>query len=150
MEENILIVDDDSVMVDMLSTILERSGYKPLKALTVKKAMEIIGKSPPDLVLLDIMMPDTDGFFMLSMLREDPSTEDLPVVIISAKTEKEDILKGWRLKADGYITKPFELKDLIRVIGEVLARTKEERHMVRKSEVESLRKELGFSAEEEV
>ncbi len=136
-------------MVNMLSTILERSGYKPLKALTVKKAMEIIGKNHPDLVLLDIMMPDIDGYFMLSMLREDPSTEDLPVVIISAKTDKEDILKGWRLKADGYITKPFELQELIRVIGEVLARTREERRKVRESQVKSLSRELGLSPEEE-
>lgn len=138
MAERILIVDDDATMVNLLSTVLEFEGFQAIKALSGMEALHMIEEQRPDLVLLDIMMPEMDGFEVLARLRRDPSTEKLPVVILTARTEDRDVFEGWRRGADEYVTKPFDPQRLVEVIRDVLARSYEERLEERVRRVDEL------------
>ncbi len=105
-QSQILVVDDTPENVDVLAGIL--SGQYRLKvALNGAKALELAhGDPPPDLILLDVMMPEMDGYEVCRRLREDPATRDIPVIFVTAKTEVEDETKGFELGAVDYITKP--------------------------------------------
>jgi DNA-binding response OmpR family regulator len=138
MGEKILIVDDDATMANLLSTVLEFEGFRPLKALSGDEAIRMVKEEAPDLVLLDIMMPGMDGFEVLAHLRKDPRTEKMPVIMLTARTEDRDMFEGWRRGADEYVTKPFDPHRLVEVIGEVLARSYEERLEERARHVEYL------------
>ncbi len=138
MGAKILIVDDDATMVNLLSTLLELDGFQPVKALSGYEALELIKSDPPDLVLLDIMMPEMDGFQVLSHIREDPKTEKLPVIMLTAKNDDKDIFEGWNKGADEYVTKPFDPRKLVEIIQTVLSRTYDERLEERARHVEYL------------
>jgi len=138
MAERILIVDDDATMVNLLSTILEIDGFVTRKALSGREALEELAKELPDLVLLDIMMPEMDGFEVLARLRDNPSTEKLPIIMLTARTDDKDIFEGWRRGADEYVTKPFDPRELVMTIRTVLSRSIEERLAERTQRVESL------------
>jgi|GEM_PF-747076 len=138
MEEKILIVDDDPTMVTLLATLLEIDGFEVLEALSGEEALRTIREDPPDLVLLDIMMPEMDGFEVLAILRDHPSTEKLPVIMLTARTDDKDIFQGWRRGADEYVTKPFNPRELMETIRVVLSRSVEERLEERAQRVESL------------
>ena len=138
MAEKILIVDDDATMVNLLSTILEIDGFETQKALSGKEAFEILTEGLPDLVLLDIMMPEMDGFEVLARLRSDPVTKKLPIIVLTARTDDKDVFEGWRTGADEYVTKPFDPRKLVKTIRIVLSRSLEERLEERARHVESL------------
>jgi len=138
MGEDILIVDDDETMVNLLSTVLEFEGYRTRKALSGKEALEAISEEPPRLVLLDIMMPGMDGFEVLASLRGDPSTEDIPVIMLTARTDDRDMFEGWRRGADEYVTKPFDPHVLVEVIEKVLSKSYQERLEERAKQVDYL------------
>lgn len=138
MAERILIVDDDETVSNLLATILEMEGMTPLKAFSAKAAFAIMGQGLPDLILLDIMMPELDGFEVLAMLRKDDRTKQLPVIILSGITDKKDIIKGWREQADAWITKPFDPKQLVADVRAVLARSMEERLAERARNIDEL------------
>lgn len=138
MPEKILIVDDDATMANLLSTVLEFEGFQVRKALSGEEAFRALKEELPDLVLLDIMMPEMDGFEVLARLRNDPRTEKLPVIMLTARTEDRDIFEGWRWGADEYVTKPFDPHELVRTIRTVLARSYEERLEERAQHVEYL------------
>lgn len=104
-KESILIVDDIKENIDVLRAILEIS-YKVRFSLSGKKALEIARKHTPDLILLDIMMPEMDGFTVLEKLKKDPMTKNIPVIFVTANNETVDELKGFSLGAVDYITKP--------------------------------------------
>ncbi|WP_287153893.1 response regulator [Candidatus Solincola tengchongensis] len=143
MAEKILIVDDDATMANLLFTVLEFEGFQPLKALSGEEAIRLVMEEAPDLVLLDIMMPEMDGFEVLASLRNDPRTERIPVIMLTARTEDRDMFEGWRRGADEYVTKPFDPHRLVEVIREVLARSYQERLEERARRVESLLELLG-------
>ena len=136
--EKILIVDDDPTMVTLLATLLEIDGFEAQTALSGNEALLTIREDPPDLVLLDIMMPEMDGFEVLSIIRDHPSTEKLPVIMLTARTDDKDIFQGWRRGADEYITKPFDPRKLIDIIRVVLSRSVEERQKERAQQIDSL------------
>jgi two-component system alkaline phosphatase synthesis response regulator PhoP/two-component system response regulator VicR len=138
MGEKILIIDDDATMVNLLSTILEIDGFEAGYALSGKQAFEILSKGLPDLILLDIMMPEMDGFEVLARLRQDPATSKLPIIMLTARTDDKDIFEGWRRGADEYVTKPFDPRLLVETIRKVLSRSIEERIEERSQHVESL------------
>jgi two-component system alkaline phosphatase synthesis response regulator PhoP/two-component system response regulator VicR len=138
MAEKILIVDDDATMVNLLSTILEIDGFETQRALSGKEAFEVLAAGVPDMVLLDIMMPEMDGFEVLARLREDPSTRKVPVIMLTARTDDKDIFEGWRRGADEYVTKPFDPHELVQIIRKVLSRSMEERLEERAQKVETL------------
>lgn len=112
-EIKILIVDDTPDNIEVLHKTLEPEGYVISVATHGRMALEIAPRLNPDLILLDIMMPDINGYETCRRLQEDERTKDVPVVFISAKGELEDIVKGFRLGGVDYITKPFRSEEVI-------------------------------------
>jgi len=112
-ESRILIVDDTPQNIQVLGTILRDEGYKLHVARNGKQALETAGKALPDLILLDVMMPEMDGFEACERLKADASTRDIPVIFLTAKTEAEDIARGFGLGAVDYVTKPFFSAELL-------------------------------------
>jgi len=110
-ECNILIVDDSINNIELLSDILG-DDYEVLFAISGHKALEMISKSLPDLILLDVVMPSMDGYEVISLLKSDPKTAHIPVIFITAKSGKDDMIKGFKLGAVDYISKPFEVEEV--------------------------------------
>ena len=104
----ILIVDDEPFNVDYLEQELEDLDYLTIAAVDGQEALAKVRSEAPDLVLLDIMMPGMDGFEVLSRLKADPATRDIPVIIISASNSLQSVVKGIQLGAEDYLPKPFE------------------------------------------
>ena len=104
MAYRILIVDDEAALQNMVKEILTQAGYETTSALTCAQALEQFRAAAPDAVLLDVNLPDGDGFSLLGKLRENG---DVPVLFLSARDEDADRLQGLGLGADDYITKPF-------------------------------------------
>jgi len=109
----ILIVDDNPKNVQVLGTILMDAKYRVAVAHQGNLVFDLIPKVKPDLLLLDIMMPDIDGFEVCKHLKADSLTRDLPIIFLTAKTETDDIVKGFELGASDFITKPFRSKELL-------------------------------------
>lgn len=118
-KNRILVVDDERGLVKLIRLNLEQDGFEVLEANNGAEAMEKLRVTLPDLVLLDVMMPDMDGFQVLKMIREIGNT---PVIMLTAKGEESDIVRGLELGADDYITKPFSPKILTSRIRAVLRR----------------------------
>jgi two-component system, OmpR family, KDP operon response regulator KdpE len=118
--KTVLVVDDESRMVEFIAMNLELEGFRVVRAANGSEALEKTTKEHPDLVLLDIMMPEMDGFETLQGLRE---TSSVPVIFLTAKSEEVDRIKGLDLGADDYITKPFSPRELVSRIRAVLRRT---------------------------
>jgi PAS domain S-box-containing protein len=110
---NILIVDDTIDSLRLLTTVLEERGYVTRPLLDGKMALEAARIEPPDLILLDIMMPELDGYQVCTQLKADPQTEKIPIIFISAKGDTFDIVKGLSLGAVDYITKPFKIEEVL-------------------------------------
>ncbi len=119
--KKILIADDKLEVVELLRATMEGEDYQIISASDGKEALEKIGKEKPDLVLLDIVMPKMDGFEVLSEVKRDPKTKEIPVIMLTAKGQKGDEEKGRRLGAEGYVIKPFSPSHLLRKIGEIMA-----------------------------
>lgn len=117
----ILVVDDEKRMVRFIQLNLEQDGFQVITAYNGNEALEQVRTQLPDLVILDIMMPDIDGFEVLKKIRE---VNDVPVIMLTAKGEEDDRVKGLELGADDYITKPFSPRELVSRIKAVLRRTK--------------------------
>ena len=116
----ILVVDDEERMVRFIRLNLEHDGFLVSEAFNGRQAMDRIREDLPDLVLLDVMMPDIDGFEVLRKVREG---NDVPVIMLTAKGEEEDRVHGLELGADDYITKPFSPRELVSRVRAVLRRT---------------------------
>jgi CheY-like chemotaxis protein len=110
----ILIVDDTVKNIQVLGTILKQEGYQLNVAQNGKQALDVVKKVKPDLILLDVMMPEMDGFEACIHLKADPETADIPVIFLTAKIETEDIVKGFDLGAVDYVTKPFNPTELLK------------------------------------
>jgi DNA-binding response OmpR family regulator len=129
--KKILVVDDEPRMVEFVSMNLKLEGFNVVTAADGYQAVEKATREMPDLVLLDIMMPDMDGYETLRRIR---ATSPVPVIFLSVKGEETDRVRGLDLGADDYITKPFGLKELVSRIKAVLRRTEPE-NSVRKPEI---------------
>ena len=123
MAYRILIVDDESALQRMVGEILTQAGYETESALSCAQALEQFRAAPPDGVLLDVMLPDGDGFSLFGRLRE---LRDVPVLFLSARDEDEARLRGLGLGADDYITKPFLPQELLLRLNAVLRRVYQE------------------------
>ncbi len=117
----ILAVDDEQRMVRFIQLNLEQDGFQVITAYNGKEALEQVRTQLPDLILLDIMMPDINGFEVLGKIRE---VNNVPVIMLTAKGEEDDRIQGLELGADDYITKPFSPRELVSRIRAVLRRTK--------------------------
>lgn len=109
----ILIVDDNLNNLQLLGKILTDNGYEVIVATSGAQALKNIEKKDPDLILLDIMMPDMDGFEVCKRLKANDITKHIPVIFITAKKETDDIVKGFEVGAIDYITKPFNTMELL-------------------------------------
>lgn len=118
--KRILVVDDEERIVRFIRLNLEQDGFQVVEAFTGKQAMEKLRQSLPDLILLDVMLPDLDGFQVLRMVREN---HDVPIIMLTAKTEEDDRVRGLELGADDYVTKPFSPRELVSRVRAVLRRT---------------------------
>jgi DNA-binding response OmpR family regulator len=119
-DRRILVVDDEERMVRFIRLNLEHDGFHVYEAFNGKQAIDKIRSNLPDLVLLDVMMPDIDGFEVLGMIRE---SNTVPVIMLTAKGEEEDRVRGLEMGADDYITKPFSPRELVSRVRAVLRRT---------------------------
>lgn len=120
----ILVVDDEKNIVELITMNLEDSGYEVIGAYNGMEAITKINNSLPDLILLDLMLPDINGLQICKMIRLNEDTKDIPVIMVTAKSEEDDKIKGLSIGADDYITKPFSLKELEVRIQTVLRRSK--------------------------
>jgi signal transduction histidine kinase len=109
----ILLVDDNLQNLKVLGNMLQETGYPLLFAKNGIQALESVKNRKPDLILLDIMMPDLDGFEICRQLKQNVQTSDIPIIFLTARIESEDIIKGFELGAVDYVTKPFNHKELI-------------------------------------
>jgi DNA-binding response OmpR family regulator len=116
----ILVVDDEQRMAKFIRLNLEHDGFRVAEAFTGTQAMDRLRTSLPDLVLLDVMLPDLDGFEVLKMIR---SISTVPVIMVTAKGEEEERIHGLELGADDYVTKPFSPRELVSRVRAVLRRT---------------------------
>lgn len=112
----LLVIDDHDDIRENIAEILSLAGYDAQTAENGKKGVEKALKDPPELVICDIMMPELDGYGVLHLLRKNPSTENIPFIFLTAKTERADFRKGMEMGADDYITKPFDDIELLNAI----------------------------------
>lgn len=119
--KRVLVVDDDPDMVKFLGVMLMLEGYEVLEAYRGNEGLQVAAEEKPDVILLDIMMHDLDGFEVYRKLKMEKETSDIPVVFVTAKTARSDVEKGLSLGAEGYVTKPFRPTDLICTISEAVA-----------------------------
>jgi DNA-binding response OmpR family regulator len=118
--EQILVVDDEPMVREVVVAYLEREGFHVDEAGTGRAALKCIEESPPDLIVLDVMLPEVDGFSVLTELRR---TRDIPVILLTARTEEPDRVLGLELGADDYVVKPFSPRELVARVRSVLRRT---------------------------
>ena len=118
--EKLLLIDDDPVLLKLLTTKLTKSGFQIACAQNANEALESLQQGAPDLIVLDLMLPDTNGFALLEDIKANPDWVFIPVVILSALTKQEEKLKGLRLGVMDYITKPFDHEELEARIRNIL------------------------------
>ena len=121
-KKKIRIVEDDADIVEMIEYNLQKEGYETISALTGSKALSLARKKAPDLIILDLMLPDLDGLEICKELRSDKLTSKVPIIIVSAKSQETDKVVGLELGADDYVTKPFSPRELIARVKAVLRR----------------------------
>lgn len=119
--KKILIVDDEPNIVLSLDYLVRKKGFEPFIARNGGEAISIAKEQFPDLVILDIMMPDIDGYEVCTLLKNDAQLMHAKIIFLSAKSRQEDVQKGLDMGADAYLTKPFSTKRLMQVIGELLS-----------------------------
>ncbi len=118
----VLIVEDETDIADLLSFNLQREGYECRTVASGEAALEQIRREPPDLLLLDRMIPAPSGDEIIARLKRDAATAAIPIVVLTAKTEESDQLVGFALGADDYVTKPFSMKLLLARVAAVMRR----------------------------
>lgn len=119
---NVLIVEDESTIRDMLQFILTPAGFDIWEAWDVREAEKQLMLRHPDLILLDWMLPDQSGIQFTKKLKRDVATQNIPIIMLTAKAEEENKIKGLEMGADDYVTKPFSPRELIARIKTVLRR----------------------------
>src|SRR5215813_13899610 len=118
--EKILIVDDDEDVLLIVQTILDNSGYSCVVARNGREGVEKAIESSPDLILLDVMMPELSGWEVCTTLKSAPETRQIPIAMLTVKSEIRDLITGMQVGADDYITKPFTRKKLLSTVRKLL------------------------------
>ena len=125
MAHTILVVDDEPAVVRLVELNLTQEGHQVRTASDGEAALTSIADTRPDLVVLDVMMPKLDGFETLKRLKSDPATADIPILMLTARAQDEDVFEGYGTGAQWYLTKPFDPVELRRVVRHLL--TKEDK-----------------------
>lgn len=118
--KRILIVDDDPAAVELIQYLLEREGFQTSLAVNGAQGIAMAKEKQPDLILLDVMLPEMDGFQVCQQLRADPSIARLPIIMLSARAQTSDLETGQEAGADLYLTKPLDLTELIQAVTRLL------------------------------
>ena len=121
-KKNIFVVEDEEDILDLIRHHLTKEGFVVATATDGLAAVKAISRKPPDLVLLDLMLPGLDGLEVCRRLKKDPKTAEIPVLMVTAKDEESDVVAGLELGADDYIVKPFRMKELIARVRTALRR----------------------------
>jgi two-component system response regulator VicR len=121
-KKKILCIEDEEEMIDLIKLILERKGFEVLGAVGGKEGLEVIRREMPDLILLDLMMPEVDGWEVFRQMKADEQLKPIPVIVVTAKAQSIDKVLGLHIaKVDDYVTKPFGPQELLNSINKVLA-----------------------------
>lgn len=120
---NILVVEDEDAIRAMLMMVLEQAGFSPVASADAEEAQKVLDDTFPDLILLDWMLPGVSGVEWARRLKKEPVFRELPIILLTARGEEEDKVKGLEIGADDYITKPFSPKELVARIRAVLRRS---------------------------
>lgn len=118
--KKILVVDDDPYILMSLEFLMKKNGFDVMVARNGTEALEIVEKQVPDIVLLDIMMPDVDGYAICKHIKSSKKLKEAKVVFMSAKSKESDIQKGYDLGASLYVTKPFSTRQLLKQVQELM------------------------------
>ncbi|MEY2668360.1 MAG: hypothetical protein RJA59_998 [Pseudomonadota bacterium] len=124
---NVLVVDDERDLVSLLDFNLRQSGFETTLAYAGEEALNAARRRPPDLVLLDLMLPDMSGTEVCRQLKSDPRTRAVPVIVLTARGEELDRVVGFELGADDYVVKPFSVRELLLRVRAVLRRAGQQR-----------------------
>ena len=124
MAKKVLIADDEPNIVTSLEFLMTRSGYDVKVARTGEEALALVASFAPDLVLLDVMMPQRSGYEVCQKMRERPEWRHIKIMMLSAKGREAEVSKGLSLGADAYVTKPFSNRELIARVGELLGESR--------------------------
>ena len=122
MAQQILVVDDDREIVRVLRAYLEREGYQVHTAYSGEEALHSVRRDRPDLILLDLMLPDRDGWDLTRVVRSDTGLRHIPIIMLTARTEEADRVLGLELGADDYVSKPFSPREVVARVRAVLRR----------------------------
>lgn len=125
------LVDDAPDIRLLLRAIVSRCGYESREAGHGVEALALLDSVLPDLVLLDVQMPEMDGWETLEALRRDPRSADVPVVLCTVKSHPDDMRRGWTAGCDGFLVKPFDISEMVACIRAIEGRTIEQRREVR-------------------
>jgi two-component system phosphate regulon response regulator PhoB len=125
--ERVLIVDDDPDILRLVSYNLMQAGFEVITAGSGRKALESVQKHPPDLIILDLMLPDVDGMEVCRTLRNREDSRRIPIVMLTARGEEIDRVVGFELGADDYVMKPFSPRELVLRVKSIFRRMKDER-----------------------
>jgi DNA-binding response OmpR family regulator len=114
----VLVVDDEPELLQLLRYVLQAAGFQVAVAADGRQALEQVKREQPDLVLCDVVMPELNGFETVQALRQDAATAHLPVIMLSARGQAQDVQRALDAGADGYVTKPFSYRDLLKEVKE--------------------------------
>lgn len=120
----VLLIEDNEEMLDNTREILELADYEVTTAANGKDGLDLARKSLPDLIISDIMMPELDGYGVLSLLAKNPKTASIPFIFLTAKTDRQDLRKGMSMGADDYLTKPFQESELLEAVNARLEKSR--------------------------
>ncbi len=123
--KKILVVDDEKDIIELIEYNLKKEGFSVIQAYDGEAAVSIAKKQQPDLLILDLMLPRMNGIDVCKAIRANPATVDLPIIMLTAKTDESDKVLGLEIGADDYITKPFSVKELIARVRTILRRLRE-------------------------
>ena len=121
MARKILTCDDEKHIVRLIQVNLERQGYEVITAFNGAECLEKVKEDRPDLIVLDVMMPEMTGFEVLEALKKDPETESIPVIMLTARAQDADVLRGWQSGVECYLTKPFNPMELIAFVKRIFS-----------------------------
>ena len=125
--ERVLIVDDDPDILRLVSYNLTQAGFEVVTAENGRSALELVQRHPPDLIILDVMLPDVDGMEVCRTLRGHDASRKIPIIMLTARSEEIDRVVGFELGADDYVMKPFSPRELVLRVKSILRRMKDER-----------------------
>ena len=149
----IVVIEDEPDIIEVISYNLKREGFQVVKAERGDEGLNQVRKKSPALVILDLMLPGMDGLSVCQQIKSDPLTQDIPIIIVSAKGEESDVVIGLGLGADDYLAKPFSPRELLARVKAVLRRgavmhdKDKERILIKKLSIDAMRHEVKISDE---